>query len=341
MLPPPRPSRPAASVHPDDAIRATDDDAAVCRLSAAQLGYLADPYASLVYKLPRLAGGNMRKAPLINVGTHHRTAALDAVVDSFLKAARGKVQVVSLGAGSDTRFWRLAERGAPVARYVEVDFPHLTAMKAQRIARNRTLTAALASSSDPPSSMVPPSKAYTVSHGGAALTAANYALVPLDLRTSSLDELLPLLDTSLPTLLLAECVFCYMEESDSRAVIKWFGSTFPRSAAVIYEMVGLNDAFGRVMHRNLAQRNLSLPGAVFESLQAQADRFMDARLGDGAFTWSGAKSLWDVRGDLPKAELARISKLEILDEIEELRLVLSHYCVAWASKGEGMEGVRM
>ncbi|BEI85964.1 hypothetical protein CcaverHIS002_0602510 [Cutaneotrichosporon cavernicola] len=302
MLPPPRPSRPAASVHPDDAIRATDDDAAVCRLSAAQLGYLADPYASLVYKLPRLAGGNMRKAPLINVGTHHRTAALDAVVDSFLKAARGKVQVVSLGAGSDTRFWRLAERGAPVARYVEVDFPHLTAMKAQRIARNRTLTAALASSSDPPSSMVPPSKAYTVSHGGAALTAANYALVPLDLRTSSLDELLPLLDTSLPP-----------HPPARRMLIKWFGSTFPRSAAVIYEMVGLNDAFGRVMHRNLAQRNLSLPGAVFESLQAQADRFMDAR----------------------------ISKLEILDEIEELRLVLSHYCVAWASKGEGMEGVRM
>lgn len=36
--------------------------------------------------------------------------------------------------------------------------------------------------------------------------------------------------------------------------------------------------------------------------------------------------------------MSRISKLEFLDEIEELRLVLSHYCVAWASKG-GLEGV--
>ena len=35
----------------------------------------------------------------------------------------------------------------------------------------------------------------------------------------------------------------------------------------------------------------------------------------------------------------RIAKLEQLDEIEELRLVLGHYCVAWATKGEGMEGV--
>lgn len=33
----------------------------------------------------------------------------------------------------------------------------------------------------------------------------------------------------------------------------------------------------------------------------------------------------------------RISKLQILDEIEELRLVLSHYCVVWASRG--MSGV--
>lgn len=52
----------------------------------------------------------MRKAPLINVGTHHRTAALDAVVDSFLTAAGARVQIVSLGAGSDTRFWRLVVR---------------------------------------------------------------------------------------------------------------------------------------------------------------------------------------------------------------------------------------
>jgi hypothetical protein len=35
----------------------------------------------------------------------------------------------------------------------------------------------------------------------------------------------------------------------------------------------------------------------------------------------------------------RISRLEILDEIEELRLVLNHYCVAWGTKGPGMDGI--
>ncbi|KLT40540.1 S-adenosyl-L-methionine-dependent methyltransferase [Cutaneotrichosporon oleaginosum] len=271
------------------------------RSSAVQLGYLADPFASLVYKLPSFGGGSARKAPLINVGTHHRTAALDAVVDSFLASAGGEAQIISLGAGSDTRFWRLHSRDASIARYVEVDFPHLTALKAQRIARNRQLSAALGSTSSPS-----PSSPYTVSHGGAALTAAQYALVPLDLRApGALDALTPLLDASRPTLLLAECVFCYMSEEESRRVIQWFGTTFAHAAAAVYEMVGLDDAFGRVMHRNLAQRNLSLPGAVFASPQAQADRFTDTRLGAGAFTHAGAKSLWDVRGGLPRAELAR------------------------------------
>jgi [phosphatase 2A protein]-leucine-carboxy methyltransferase len=52
------------------------------------------------------------------------------------------------------------------------------------------------------------------------------------------------------------------------------------------------------------------------------------------FDSSGAKDLWDIRETVILAEeLKRIAKLEHLDEIEELRLVLSHYCVAWGGKG--------
>lgn len=107
--------RPSAPSGGDDAIRATDDDAALSRLSAVQSGYLEDPYAGLVYKL-RL-GERPKKAPLINVGTHHRTYALDKVIDSFT-AGQEKVQIVSLGAGSDTRFWRMMVSGPEAARFV-------------------------------------------------------------------------------------------------------------------------------------------------------------------------------------------------------------------------------
>lgn len=58
------------------------------------------------------------------------------------------------------------------------------------------------------------------------------------------------------------------------------------------------------------------------------------------FDESGGRNLWEVRElVIAPDELQRISKLEHLDEIEELRLVLSHYCVAWGTKGS-LNGTR-
>jgi [phosphatase 2A protein]-leucine-carboxy methyltransferase len=75
--------------------------------SAVNLGYLSDPFVSQLYrpKYGESSHSGSRKPPLINVGTHHRTWAIDLLVEQFLQ--RGGKQVVSLGAGSDTRFWRL------------------------------------------------------------------------------------------------------------------------------------------------------------------------------------------------------------------------------------------
>lgn len=254
------------------------------RSSAAQLGYLQDPFAPLLYRPPMpqpgafapQAVGRARKPPLINVGTHHRTWGIDRLVDRFLQ--RGGKQVVSLGAGSDTRFWRLMvrpscpaktsvhtvsqSRATPpdLARYVEIDFPHLTSPKAQRIARHRKLYQYLGPSS---AAMPPPGHPYTVSKGGTQLSSPLYTLLPLDLRPSPSEpassisailshHVLPQLDPRLPTLFLAECLFPYMSPEDSREIIKWFGETFCSCMGVVYEMVGLDDSFGNVMKRNLA-----------------------------------------------------------------------------------------
>ncbi|KAK8869554.1 hypothetical protein IAR55_000121 [Kwoniella newhampshirensis] len=364
---------------PDDAIRLTDDDAASSRLSATSAGYLPDPFVSLLYK-PRLspdgsgpeggggAGPSRRKPPLINVGTHHRTWGIDLLVERFLGEGEGRKQIVSLGAGSDTRFWRLMSRADPpnLSKYIEIDFPHLTSPKVQRIARSRKLSQYLsrpvpspaptsAAKPDPMSPLPPPPSSvplpYTISQGGTSLRSQQYILLPLDLRPtppstsiSSLltETVLPHLDATLPTMFLAECLFPYMPPEDSRAVIGWFGSTFERCAGVVYEMVGLGDSFGNVMKRNLASRNLSIPGSIpFTTPQSQADRFLtsnpESQAVEDHFTEAGAKTLWQIRQEcIDPKELHRISKLEFLDEIEELRLVLEHYVIAWGTKGEGM-----
>lgn len=95
---------------PDAGIRSTDTDASLARLSAVQKGYLVDPYVR--YFVPR-AQFQQPRAPLINIGTTIRSESIDRLVTSWLSicsASGTKGQIVSLGAGSDTRFWRLAVR---------------------------------------------------------------------------------------------------------------------------------------------------------------------------------------------------------------------------------------
>jgi [phosphatase 2A protein]-leucine-carboxy methyltransferase len=43
---------------------------------------------------------------------------------------------------------------------------------------------------------------------------------------------------------------------------------------------------------------------------------------------------------LDAAEVERVSQLELLDEVEELELVLSHYAVSWGATGCGTWGLK-
>jgi len=85
-------------------------------------------------------------------------------------------------------------------------------------------------------------KPYTISKGGTQLSSEIYTLLPLDLKFNPAktlsEEVLPLLDPSLPTLFLAECVLCYLSPGVGEEIIDWFGQ-FEDCAGVIYEMCGL------------------------------------------------------------------------------------------------------
>ena len=94
----------------DEGTRSTDGFAAHARVSAVRQGYIQDEFVS--YFVPR-AKNLPTHVPLINIGTHVRTTSIDTLVQDFLKAGSEdgrpvKKQIVSLGAGSDTRFWRLS-----------------------------------------------------------------------------------------------------------------------------------------------------------------------------------------------------------------------------------------
>ncbi|KAJ7039061.1 S-adenosyl-L-methionine-dependent methyltransferase [Mycena alexandri] len=311
----------------DSAIRLTDTDAALARLSAVQKRYLDDPF--IKHLVPR-AHLQQPRPYLINIGTYVRATAIDDLVFQWLQnsAAQGtRCQIVSMGSGSDTRFWRIAT-GAhkdTLAAYIELDFPEITTKKAMAIRKSKDLSAVLGN--------------VTVAHGGTGLSSPKYHLLPADLRLPPADTLGRLLASdsgailspALPTLLLFECVLVYMSPTASSAVLQWFREYFsPQGSgalgSIVYEMFHLQDSFGRVMVNNLKARHVSLPGAEpYPDVESLPGRYLNL-----GFSAARALTLKEIRKSyIPPAELQRIAQLELVDEIEELDLVLEHYAITW------------
>jgi [phosphatase 2A protein]-leucine-carboxy methyltransferase len=137
---------------------------------------------------------------------------------------------------------------------VEIDFPSVTSIKARRICMNKTLSSAVS-----PSTVNGPPSKPSISQGGSRLDTPIYTLLPLDLRIPSelrqdastdkeggedalTDKLLNLLDPNLPTLFLAECVYCYMQPQESERILKWFADQFGDKGGcvgIMFEMCGL------------------------------------------------------------------------------------------------------
>jgi [phosphatase 2A protein]-leucine-carboxy methyltransferase len=167
-----------------------------------------------------------------------------------------------------------------LAKYIEIDFPEVTAKKAMTIRKSKDLSEILGDTNigGLPSGLFCCAIASHIhvgqANGGTSLHAPVYSLLPADLRlppSETLASLLtsssnnpsgpsspPLLSPSLPTLLLFECVLVYMSPEASSSLVQWFVDYFSSGnqqdavlGGIVYEMFGLGDSFGRVMLNNL------------------------------------------------------------------------------------------
>uniref|UniRef100_A0A3B3YKI7 Leucine carboxyl methyltransferase 1 n=1 Tax=Poecilia mexicana TaxID=48701 RepID=A0A3B3YKI7_9TELE len=245
----------------DEAVRATCDDATTCKRFATSKGYWKD--SSLQYFV-RSVGE--RKAPEINRGYYARVQGVNLLLDAFLKKTQGHCQVINLGAGLDTTFWRLQEENLLPRKLFEVDFPTVVARKIHHI--------------------------------------------------------------KLPTLLLSECVLVYMSPAQSSSLVHWAAQTFHTAMFINYEQVNMSDRFGQVMIENLQRRRCALAGVeLCQSLDSQKERFLRA-----GWDQANALDMMAVYSVLPQDDVARIERLEFLDEKELLQQLLQHYCICWATK---------
>ncbi|KAM6934479.1 tRNA wybutosine-synthesizing protein 4 [Xenentodon cancila] len=305
----------------DAAVQGTNDSSVVSKLSAAAQGYFRDHF------LQHFVCKASRRAPLINRGYYVRWRAVDYCVRRFLQVTRKcpKTQILSLGAGFDSLYFRLRADGALDGAVVfEVDFPDVTRRKAALIGSNRTLRGML-------DSCLP---SLT---GPVCLYSGQYRLLGVDVREESqVEEALGAagLDWAAPTLILSEVVLTYMETQWSDAVISWAAKLLPQSLFVMYEQIHPHDPFGRIMQDHFLKLNSTLHALrQYPDTSAQRRRFLDKG-------WEQCECL-DMNhfylGLIADQERGRVENLEPFDEHEEWHQKCSHYFILTASRGSLMQ----
>lgn len=229
--------------------------------------------------------------------------------------------------------------------YHEIDFPENTVAKVKAIRSAPVLQRALGNSGD-----------VEISQTGDALHSPGYHIHPLDLRelskharssssttpsdatiespSSTPPCLLRDVDANLPTLLISECCLIYLSPQEADDVVQYFTKnilpTVPLGL-IIYEPIRPDDPFGRTMVANLATRGIQLQTLnKYATLDAQRTRMRDQGLNTGQAA-ADIDFIWQrwVNED----EKERVAGLEMLDEMEEWRLLAGHYCIAWGWRG--------
>lgn len=304
----------------DDGVQATNCDATKCKYSAVKMGYWQDDF------IQYFVTGYERKTPEINRGYYARTKGVAMFMDKFLKKTGSNCQIINLGAGFDTLYWRLKNSGITVNNYIEIDFASVTSKKCFLIKKSKILLQTISQQEG------------EVKIIGSDLHAPDYHIIGTDLRNlAELDKKLTQcgINFDVPTMFLTECVLVYMEPESSSMLLHWIAKKFNDIFFINYEQVNMNDNFGRIMLDNLRNRGCQLAGVdACLSSQTQMDRFV--RVGwDSARSWN----MINVYEYLPEEDRYRMERLEMLDELELLQQLLQHYCITIAWKGITMADV--
>ncbi|ELR13277.1 leucine carboxyl methyl transferase [Acanthamoeba castellanii str. Neff] len=236
-------------------------------------------------------------------GYYTRVAAIHNVLRQFLAAGGSDTpkQVVCLGAGFDTTYFQKKSEGwlGDNVVFYELDFGEVVKRKSNIITTCRELHELIAHNE----------AGIRVTEEG--LHTKNYHLITADLR--SIEHVDKVLTTA--------------------GLDKRWAATYEKAVFVTYEQILPDDAFGRMMLKNLEERNVHLHGLhARPSIETQRSAYL-------ALGWDEAQVVdMNAISDrlLGRDELARI---EMFDEVEEWRLTQAHYCIVLATTDASKSGI--
>lgn len=282
---------------------------------------------------------------------------MDILVNAFLAgstAEEGKGvrrQIISLGAGTDTRYFRLRKKGKQKGLvYHEFDFPDVSMLKYGIVERRgelkdggegQTLFKDTIEEGNT-AGMDEPEWGFEKEVDGGK--RVEYCFHPMDLRKlpygngRKITKFKGIRD-DVPTLIISECCLCYLEVDTARDVIDFFTSQIQSIGIILYEPIGSQSAFGQTMATNLAARNIIMPTVrEYKDLADQKRRLKELGFGgeDGGCEAVDIERVWEEW--VPEEEKRRVDGLEGLDEVEEWQVIARHYAVVWGWRGDGKGG---
>jgi len=302
----------------DAPVQGTNDNSIVSKCSMAAAGYFEDTF------LQYFVAKKSRRSPLINRGYYIRARAIDFALNLFLTTKTSeKKQIISLGAGFDSSYFRLRDKGALLStRFLEIDFPNVVQRKTKLIYATKDLV-----------SLINENKSHSCGDFESEIISNGYSLIGCDL--TDLNRLENAIDSvqfskEYRTLFLSEVVLTYVNKDSCSKLIKWAAETFPNSVFLLYEQINPDDAFGFVMKKHFT--TLQSPLRCIDSyptLESQIERFR-------ALGWKYCSAM-DMNeffySFISKDERERISNIEAFDEFEEWHLKCAHYVLVGAFSG--------
>jgi [phosphatase 2A protein]-leucine-carboxy methyltransferase len=237
----------------------------------------------------------------MNLGYFVRSLSMMGAILKFHSVHGDSIQVVVLGCGYDTLFWRLRASGVNVARWFDIDLPHVVDRKGR-----------------------------TVQSCDIFAPLDNYVLTTVNLgEVGALEAALGPngFKDDLPTVFVDECSLIYVDPGAVDAIIK-FAASLKSSGFISYGMIKPDDRFGALMVQNFQAIGAPLKGiARYPTVESHRERFVAAGYAKVRAVDMNAA----MRAVLTYEEQTRVRRLEIQDDPDELAFMLAHYVLAIAS----------
>lgn len=235
-----------------------------------------------------------QESPIITIGTMLRILCVDEYIDKIMNKHDHKdIQIVSLGSGSDLRFQ--LEKYKDIHQILEVDFKDALSLKEKSV-------------NNP---------------------ANNVKFIDMDLSNVSdcQNALKEHIDPTKHTIILMECLLCYLTIPESTEYFEFFKNILPleRLHYLVYDPVTISetDPFSDVMFDNLKKHNYLNMFSLkeYKGIDHYVKRFgIEDRLLH--------KTLWDYLKN--RQDMKDLCKICQIDEFEELEILLSHYIIAYS-----------